>query len=99
MKITARGSQVYTVADSSPATYTVDLRDHGWNGSCTCPTFTGCCLPLLQAQRGAKRWRCDHILQCRAYFTEHELPALIERTDKIIELTQNELSTALPNRG
>lgn len=77
--------------------HTVDVRAWQWNGSCTCLTFTGCCLYLLTNQRISRRQRCDHINAVRAWIIEHEYPTLIEATEKIITLTSNELAvTMLP---
>lgn len=68
----------------------VDLRAFDWNGSCTCPTFAGCCRFVLERQVIArdqgKRWRCDHVLATRAWVMETIFPAIVEEQEKIIEL-------------
>jgi hypothetical protein len=79
------GSQIYAVTDSSPSKATVDLKAHGWNGSCNCPAFTECCAVLLSATK--KRWRCDHINAVRQWVMENEFPSLVEQAEKIITLT------------
>lgn len=84
--VTSFGSGIYEVVSSPNEKHTVDLRAYSLNGSCTCSVFTGCCAPIMQYQRGGKRWRCDHINAVRQWVMEYEYPDLIDRTEKIIEL-------------
>lgn len=84
MTIKPISRRVYAVKSSPNDKQTVDAAAFDWNGSCTCGTFTGCCLPLLVTTR--KRWRCPHILAVREWIMEHEYPEMIERSEKIIEL-------------
>lgn len=87
------GSQVYSVVMERlhpaclPDIYTVSLRAFGWNGSCTCGAFTGCCEYLLKHDP-ANRHRCDHIHAARQFFMEHEMPRLMAEFEhsKIIVL-------------
>lgn len=98
--ITPLGSGIYSVVSSPHEKHTVDLRALSGNGACTCATFTDCCAFLIQQQRGAKRWRCDHILAVRLWVLEHEYPTLIERTEKIIEMpTAYDATASLPDSG
>lgn len=98
LSVTPIGSQCFTVADSSPATYTVDLRAFGRNGSCTCNTFLRCCKPLLKTTD--RPWRCDHILAARDHAFETEFWALIDQQEKIIELPYaNDPSITYPADG
>ena len=92
LSITPLGSQCFTVADSTPANHHVDLREYARNGSCTCNVFMSCCRHLLKLQKVDKAWRCDHILAARDFAFETEFWALVDRSEKIIELTTNELS-------
>lgn len=85
--LTTHGPGFYFAQVSPVEWHTVDLRAFNGNGSCTCATFYGCCKFLLQHQgESGKRWRCDHILAVRDWVMEHEVPALIERTEKIVEM-------------
>lgn len=94
MKITSQGSGVYR-ADG----HTVDVRAWQWNGSCTCLTFTGCCLYLLTNQQKPRHQRCDHIEQVHKWIMNNEYPVLIEANEKIITLTSNELAVAMLPAG
>lgn len=95
--VTPRGSQLFTVNVISRVrvkTYRVDLKAFGWNGSCNCAAFKGCAKfvlehPSYSGDREATQ--CDHILAALAWVSTNEYPALIERTEKIIDLpTVNE---------
>lgn len=83
--ITALGSGRYAV-NTAGVRHTVDVRAWRYNGDCTCPTFTGCCLYLLTNQRDSRRQRCDHTLAVREWIMEHEWPSLTEAANKIIEM-------------
>lgn len=93
------GAQVYAVRMqcSNPAclpdVFTVSLSASGWNGTCTCPAFVGCCSFLLERNPN-RRQRCDHIVACRMWFMEHEAPKLIEESKpKIVVLPDYESPT------
>ena len=87
--VTSLGAGIYTVASSSPVQgkHRVDIRALDFNGECTCDTFTQYCLFMLLNQKNrTKRQRCPHIEAARAWVLENEYPALIDQTEKIIEL-------------
>jgi hypothetical protein len=96
VRITHHGNQQFTVIDATGFRATVDLMDWGWNGSCNCRTFTDCCLFLLTNQDKPRRQRCPHIESAREFAMETIYPKLIEKTEKIITLTPNELSSSVP---
>ena len=94
LAITSLGSQCFTVADSSPAKHHVDLRAFARNGSCTCSVFMGCCRHLLHLQKVDKAWHCEHILAARSFAFDTEFWPLLDRCEKIVVLTENELGSA-----
>lgn len=93
MTIKPISAHVYAVESSPNDKQTVDVRAFNFNGSCTCRAFKGCSRFVLRHQgedESRESTQCDHIRSVHEFIMRYEYPALIERTEKIIELPTRE---------